>query len=434
MTDRWRALAEAQMPSLQPSAWETDRQRIDGWQLSNWIHEAGLSLDPAADQELRKTQTMQEALRIAEAGGLDMAALTQVEQWHQVEAQVKEEAESGVAVAPFDSGEVEAVTPDVVQPTVVTTEAGQTIFDASELGTDADRIIAAIIANREGPEAQASAIQFIYGGIDPIEHLAYVSGDDYSPWGDVSRFERIDRLQEGFRLRAFDETEETIESEWWVNQYQAQAYKQGENVFQWASASASQRARWEEKMVRAGLLEEDMFNAGQMGLAQMNAMEVANKVGNTIGFGFELALDMMGDEKEKIDAANARKPGGGGRAPFRPPTIQVPDYESISQETQNMFRQRLGRDAEEYELAILADEMQKHYKANATDQVAAARSSYYGKGGTMEVANPGLRTQRFIEDRYSSEIGRYEDMEDMRATNNHIINAITKGTSMVDTI
>lgn len=203
--------------------------------------------------------------------------------------------------------------------------------------------------------------------------------------------------------------------------------------------------RLEDKWVDAGLLDPDGgYVPGSMGMPQLQAMRASMGVANLIGVGYETATNTMVRDFQAFQRAEARRAarrggGGGGRASFTVPASlrEIPDYESLAQDARNRFRQRLGRDPEEWEEAILADHLGARHRESNAERIKAARAAFYAAQGggqgvmEVEVPNPELRNQRFIEERYGPEIDRQERIEDQAVTNKLMIDAITRGTQMV---
>jgi hypothetical protein len=273
------------------------------------------------------------------------------------------------------------------------------------------------------------------------EHIRMVTSDDYSPWGPSMSRDRMYNFID-INMPGIEK-----DNDYWREQFATPGlYVSGDELLTYASLSPDTRARLEEKFVRAGLLEREDdvtgYVPGQMGPAQLMAMRTAMSWGTYLGTGYEIALNVLGHEHQKqLALAKARAGGGGaGRRPsFSVPASlrEIPDYESISQESQNMFRQRLGRDAEDYETAVLADYMQERYREQNAEKIRAARAAFYAAQGggqgvmEVEVPNPSLRLQKFLEERYEPEIERNEQVADTSATNRLMIDAITRGAGMV---
>ncbi len=284
------------------------------------------------------------------------------------------------------------------------------------------------------------------GGAPDERAFLEMIANDYEPWT-ISRRE-VARLT----VTAMKTAPMTgSDAAYWRNQYMTPgAYVSGQELLEYSSLSAATRERLEGKMVAAGLpgmSEEDgvlSYRPGTMGTPQLTAMRIMMAEGTSTGLGYEPALDKMVEDRRAFDrweaAAEANRPRSGARAPsFSIPSTlrQIPDYESVSQEVQNLFRQRLGRDAEDWEIQVLAEDMQDQYRNRNAEMIKAARAAFWqaqgGASGTMEVEvpDPVLRQQAFIEERYGMEIDRLEQTGDTSVTNRMMVDAITKGSRMV---
>jgi hypothetical protein len=102
----------------------------------------------------------------------------------------------------------------------------------------------------------------------------------------------------------------------------------------------------------------------------------------------------------------------------------------------NLFRRRLGRDVEDWEIGVLADNMKEKYQERNAEMIKAAKAAFYqaqgGGSGLMEieVPDPQLRAEKFIEERYAPEIARLTQVQDSAETNQRMIAAITQGARM----
>ena len=129
--------------------------------------------------------------------------------------------------------------------------------------------------------------------------------------------------------------------------------------------------------------------------------------------------------------------GGGGRAPFSVPASlrTIPDYATLQQNVTDMMRQAMGRKPEDWEVTMLADEMQTQYKAKNAASIDAARAAYEqgnrGVGTEIEVPDPGQRTQKYLEETWANEIDRRQDVGERANTNNLLMQSLTQGAKMV---
>ena len=280
----------------------------------------------------------------------------------------------------------------------------------------------------------------------PDTYWADRMASDYSPWGPARS-----RADMTYTMTKVTPTHEPLPPEDIRNiqeQYMSRGgYTAGSEIMEWAGMSPERRIEIEAKMVRAGLLDEvdgvTNYTPGAVGFQQMQALRTAMGMATVAGMGWEPALDILGNEHQRQLAyeqalADSQRSGVSRPTFSVPPNLRtIPDYKSIQQEVHNLFRQRLGRDAEEWELGVLADNMKKQYQNANSQMIKAARAAFWqaqgGGSGVMEVEvpDPQYRAQNFIEDRYGAEIGRHEQIEDTAVTNRLMVDAITRGTSMI---
>lgn len=283
-------------------------------------------------------------------------------------------------------------------------------------------------------------------GGDPnqVAHLKMVASAEYSPWGPEQTRADVYRFMD-MNLMSYEY--DPAKRDYWKDQYTTVgAYVSGQELLAWSQLPGEERVRLEQKMVKAGLLDEEDgipgYSPGASGMPQLMGMRMAMMRGTYEGIGYELALDRMIGEKQQADKVEkARQPTGGGRtrASFSVPASmrQIPDYESLQQEVINLFRRRMGRDPRDYEIGILADDLKSQYQTRNAEMIKAAKAAFdqaqSGVSGVMEVEipDPQLRLQKFLETRYRPEIDRLDQIDDTRATNQLIVNAITQGSNLI---
>lgn len=403
--------------------------------------------------EIRNADSMEEAVRLANRTGLDLTGIP-----FYVEA-----LDAIGGVHDFERGRPDPIPAPTAEQEQLNTYQTQ-IAEQREM-------IEGLMSEDEGPPLPNLLFPtdlLPYSMPEAINHINFVTSDDYSPWRssgddrrgiagegmtrpDMERFVEMNVPVATGTLGNKGVLRETQRNAaYWQEQFgSVGAYASGDELAVWSSLPATERARLEEKFVAAGWLptEGDTlgFSPGAFDLPQLVALRQAMAIGTYFGQGFEFGANAGVRAKRYNDAlaaAQARAQGRGVgrvRAPFSVPASlrEIPDYESISQDVTNLFRQRLGRDPEDYEVQVLADEMQTHHRSSNAERIKAARAAFYaaqgGAQGVMEVEvpNPQLRTQRFMEERYGPEIDRYEQIEDSSVTNRLMIDAITRGTSMV---
>jgi hypothetical protein len=198
-------------------------------------------------------------------------------------------------------------------------------------------------------------------------------------------------------------------------------------------------------MMQQGLITDEQFEemafAGGLNLVAMGIWEGVIGLVSYSQADPLAALNALGQEKRVLEASQARPSGGGRIAPKYsvPSSLRtIPDYKTLATESKAIFGEKLGRDLEDWELAILADEMKEKYVNRNKDMIVAHKAAWNDAvaGGTMdvdftEVQDPTKGLQFDIEERYGAELDRNERVED-RANNRRILmESISLGQRMI---
>ena len=195
-----------------------------------------------------------------------------------------------------------------------------------------------------------------------------------------------------------------------------------------------------------GLVTDEQYEVmGLTGSLNLVAMSIWESV---IGFSSEQQFDplaslkMIADQKRTIEATAPRGSSGGGRIVPRdsvPASLRtIPDYKTLATQTKGIFDERVGRDLEDWELAILADEMKKKY-SKQNDQMIAAHKEWWNDsiaGGTVDVdftdvEDPAAALEYDIEEKYADELDRKERVEDRANSRRMLMDSITTGQRMI---
>ncbi len=450
----------------------TDRERgfpeYDVYDLSEALWLSGQRVSHEASKAIHESETLSEAVTAARNHGLDVEATSD---WELIEPILHYETRMGISDLYLDQflrsagvTHMGQIREDVDEPPVgvrhyrqgsepidVTTEVQSILEDnltmiEEHAITIQERYDTTVPEEEEEDEPTFSKYLFPdwAPGIDPAYHFENVIGrDDYSPWPYATREDVIQYLgpnREDFFMKDINYSEE--DKAYWRNQFaQPGGYLSGEEVLIWSQFTPDKRASVERQMVLADELDAGGFDPGSVGFTQLEAFRKVLAYGNFLGVGWNVALQRMGVEAKFRRDNEPKPPRGPGRvrASFSVPASlrTVPDYESAEQEIKNLLRNRLGRDPEDWELGVLADNILGHYRDANTEKIKAARAAFNqaqrGISGDMEieVPNPQLRTEAFIEDRYSAEIDRTTQVQDTSVTNRLMLEAITQGARMV---
>ena len=199
-------------------------------------------------------------------------------------------------------------------------------------------------------------------------------------------------------------------------------YISGEGADYWNSYSPETRARLEGQLVDAGFLTQGGFQPGATNKIQHDAWEEVLGYANYYGVTPFNAMRKL--QTEGVAMGVGRGGGGGGG---RSTVTTIPDYPTIAQNAKTMLQRSLGRDMEDWEVSLTANEMQRLYKKQASQQLAASLAG----SGQYEITDPGSVTQAFIDDQYSSELDRLGDVGETSANYRLSMDVLTKGAKMV---
>lgn len=217
----------------------------------------------------------------------------------------------------------------------------------------------------------------------------------------------------------------------------------GSGQAQWQGMAAYSRRAKVDYMVQTGLIRDDeraryydsnSILGGQMWEAvngvsrggQMSQYEAMKQLGG-------VATDVRDQLRGTGSGARSIAPKYSVPASLR----EVPDYKALATQTRELFRPTLGRDMEDWELAFLSDELGEQYKTRNDQLIQAHKAAWDDAvaGGTVnvddiEVTDPGSALTFDIEDRYSDELGRQEDVEEYGTSRQLLMDSIAVGQRM----
>lgn len=187
---------------------------------------------------------------------------------------------------------------------------------------------------------------------------------------------------------------------------------------QWHAMSGDRRLELTNQMVASGLLPKEWANVSDYTIEGAAAFGEALAAANYYG-------KPVGEVLTLISKTRPPTRGSGSRGPtFK---AEIPDYETMLFNSENLLKQTLGRDPEDWEMSLIADEMKDQYGAWAKAKERAA----LGGNGVYEVPDPQALTVNYLQDTYSSEINRIQTREETRVNNALTLNALTKGRRMI---
>lgn len=191
------------------------------------------------------------------------------------------------------------------------------------------------------------------------------------------------------------------------------------------------RAEIELQLVEAGLLDPDDVRGGDVwSLEAQKAMRVVMTTANQQGLSWHESLRLY-----RANPPASMDDDGGDVPRFVAPPYLAPDYDALTGDVRALFRNRLGRDPLDYELSLLAEQMQADYRKAYDVQVAAQRADFDAQvaggdgGGTFQSVDPVASMQAEFERRYGPEMARLEEIEDVAESQAAVIGsaAMTRG-------
>jgi len=214
------------------------------------------------------------------------------------------------------------------------------------------------------------------------------------------------------------DTPQPVDMQAWVRYDPATAAQQ------YMLMGGASRAKYTELMVRAGYLDEEWAGISEFDPQAAAAFSKALSWANYYGKSVDEVLASQGDLFQKLSDRAGGGGGGGGGPQVK---IEVPNYETLTQQAKDTLRQNLGRDPKDWEMTLVADEMQRQYG----DWASATKARMVGGNGIYEIPDPATLTQAFVEKTYEDELTRLEDVGDTTQVNRLLIAAATKGTDML---
>lgn len=240
-------------------------------------------------------------------------------------------------------------------------------------------------------------------------------------------------------------------------------YAKGQGKMEWIGLGPLAQRRYIDQMHNQGLISSDQYEdwtepvrlaqewsygtpytptrmADQSyNLVAMGIYEMATSFASQFQKNPSFAINMMGQQARTYQ--QPRSYGGGRIAPTYsvPSSLRtIPDYKTLAQESKAVFSQEVGRDMEDWELALLSDEMKASYSTRNDEMIVAHKAAWDDAvaGGSTEVdysevSDPLDTAQYDIQERYSAEIDRHERVEDRSNSRRMLMDSITAGQRMV---
>jgi hypothetical protein len=226
-------------------------------------------------------------------------------------------------------------------------------------------------------------------------------------------------------------------------------YKTGDGRAEWLQMSPRARATRIKLMADNGLITPDQVEIMQgpngaggnpLNFLAMDIWEQAVSVSSEFQRSPLDAIQAFGVEKAATEAAQKRASGGRVAPTYSVPASlrEIPDYKTLAQNTKQIFRGEIGRDMEDWELKIYADELKRQNEVAQERRIGIHKQAWdeaIAGGDTnvdfTAVEDPNTALQYDIEQAYAGEIDRNQRVEDRANTNRLLMNSITTGQRMI---
>lgn len=201
----------------------------------------------------------------------------------------------------------------------------------------------------------------------------------------------------------------------------ASGYSKGDETVVWEGLTLEDRTRLQDQLVSFGLAKSVI--PGEFDDGTMNGITSLLGLSNRAGTHWRGTLGRLQSLQDRglLDKAGSEK------AEFDTPTYLAPDYATLAQNVKSMFRQTLGRDPDQSEMANLTAELEGWHKGAFDAQVGAQRQDFDNRqadgeqaGGTVRQVDPLARFQEAFESRYANEIDFVEDKAEAVETRENI--------------
>lgn len=187
------------------------------------------------------------------------------------------------------------------------------------------------------------------------------------------------------------------------------------------SMTPGQIETFTEKAIGAGLISEDYAGTGFMDQVVTGAIEQVMYQANLSGHSWQESLDLMVDAYQGALEEKKKENLADWYANFVPSQPYVTmDYATIAQAVKGTIKDRLGRDANQWEIDVMADSLREDHRTAYDRQVDAEREVWNAQGRAREYDEPQENTLAVVEgvdedSRFAEDFqGRYETEIDER--------------------
>ena len=186
-------------------------------------------------------------------------------------------------------------------------------------------------------------------------------------------------------------------------------YYEGADFDMLRNMSTEELARFQDAAVANGLTREIV--PGHIDDGTISGMQTLMALGNRQSTSWQTVLDGI------VEIGGVPGSGAGGDE-FDPKPYLAPDYATLAQQVKSTFRQRLGREPDQAEMAELVGELQGWNKGAYDAEVQYGQAQFDDDDGIpgveeppqeLDNVDPVSRFQELFDERYSGEIDFRED-------------------------
>jgi hypothetical protein len=226
-------------------------------------------------------------------------------------------------------------------------------------------------------------------------------------------------------------------------------YKVGDGRAEWLGLSTRARAMRMKLMADSGLITHEQVEAMQgswgsgghpLNFLAMDIWEQAVSVSSEFQYSPLDAIQAIGTAKAAQEAATRRGRSGASAPTYSVPASlrEIPDYKTLAQNTKQIFRGQLGREMEDWEVQLYADELKREHEEANRQRIDIHKQAWDEAlaGGSTEVAftaveDPNTALDFDIEEAYADEIDRNVRVEDRANQNRLLMQSISVGQRMI---
>lgn len=219
------------------------------------------------------------------------------------------------------------------------------------------------------------------------------------------------------------------------------------NGVEWGGLAKERQSEISLALVAAGYLPESHheMTGGQWSTQHARAMAEAMTDANING---ETWDSQLRNRARTIEEAGGLPGDEGARGrTFVAPAYREPDYATLSQNVKALFRRGVGRDPLDWELALLADEMNQAYRSaydadtqaqrqqfdagNHAIEAAEGGADQFVAAGTVPNVDPMSRAQERFEQMYEDEIRLNEDRSESLQNAQQVFTTLTSASRLL---